>query len=710
MWNDLTMSQKAEIISMAVKAGMKDMDSIQSFYNNTTGSGRVFDRGGYKSSASIRKRITNWEGASMHTKAPDTGKVNNSFEFEERAFWNTLPKVVRDNATQEELDALFSTSYNIGSGNFRKRVVPQLVRLYSGTGTIEDVQASMYGNRDKEPKMAGLRKRRATEREMFGRAYTASHNLHSAHAAVEDAMKAVEAMPVNTSPIVDYMPRQTPTIDESINNVTRPEVEEVSILKPNSDSLFKSVANLPVPQPISIQPSSRQDTSYQMTTPEVVYSQPYLDMMAEIKNSMEFAQGGYLNGNTWGGVLPTVTIKPKKFKDGGTISSTNKYVKSSTSELGNLLGEIIVTPKGNQYKTTADGRPVISGETARELGIPVYDESRQLKNNQPIYGITNQAANERADEYTNSLSLASTINKGIGKVSNLANYLKGYWKSKHSVPTAFIDLSNENVSRITKKTRGIETILTNNFVEHNQNDIRIKKDFENTSDTLLGDKRIPLRNISIYYGIENGKLKAGPLSSFDDNTIIIPNRAKNNGKVIKVIPGTQTMKSIDRYRKAINNDLKKYIKAHNLKPTFWNKLTASKGIPFFSEVYPSAILYSNLGREKARKICQAYQNKHVPVLGRPDAAITEKGDTINLNINATPKTLFADEHGNAIFVSGLWEEENVNKVNNFLRNHPSYPIMVDNGRYSSYMTSFPNVSVYGGLNNPDDMFIIGTTK
>lgn len=294
MWNDLTMSQKAEIISMAVKAGMKDMDSIQSFYNNTTGSGRVFDKGGYKSSASIRKRITNWEGASMHTKAPDTGKVNNSFEFEERAFWNTLPKVVRDNATQEELDALFSTSYNIGSGNFRKRVVPQLVRLYSGTGTIEDVQASMYGNRDKEPKMVGLRKRRATEREMFGRAYTASHNLHSAHAAVEDAMKAVEAMPINTSPIVDYMPRQTPTIDESINNVVRPEVEGVSILKPNSDSLFKSVANLPVPQPISIQPSSRQDTGYQMTVPEVVYSQPYLDMMAEIKDSMTFARGGYL--------------------------------------------------------------------------------------------------------------------------------------------------------------------------------------------------------------------------------------------------------------------------------------------------------------------------------------------------------------------------------------------------------------------------------
>lgn len=45
MWKDLTMQQRADIIFMAVKAGMRDMASIRSFYDETIGS-RRFDKGG----------------------------------------------------------------------------------------------------------------------------------------------------------------------------------------------------------------------------------------------------------------------------------------------------------------------------------------------------------------------------------------------------------------------------------------------------------------------------------------------------------------------------------------------------------------------------------------------------------------------------------------------------------------------------------------
>lgn len=48
MWNDLTMQQRADIISMAVKAGIRDMNSIRSFYDESVGS-RRFDDGGPKS-------------------------------------------------------------------------------------------------------------------------------------------------------------------------------------------------------------------------------------------------------------------------------------------------------------------------------------------------------------------------------------------------------------------------------------------------------------------------------------------------------------------------------------------------------------------------------------------------------------------------------------------------------------------------------------
>lgn len=129
----------------------------------------------WRSSDSIRKRISDWEGASMHSPAPDTGKVNRPFEDEDTAFWNTIPSDIRGKLTQEMADALFSTSYNIGSGNFKRRVVPNLVKLFNGEGTLADVQNSMYGTRDYEPKMSGLRRRRAWERNAFGDAYTKAY-------------------------------------------------------------------------------------------------------------------------------------------------------------------------------------------------------------------------------------------------------------------------------------------------------------------------------------------------------------------------------------------------------------------------------------------------------------------------------------------------------------------------------------------------------
>ena len=47
MWNELTMKQRADVISMAVKAVMRDIDSIRSFYDKTIESGRnKFAKGG----------------------------------------------------------------------------------------------------------------------------------------------------------------------------------------------------------------------------------------------------------------------------------------------------------------------------------------------------------------------------------------------------------------------------------------------------------------------------------------------------------------------------------------------------------------------------------------------------------------------------------------------------------------------------------------
>lgn len=47
MWNDLTMQQRADVISMAVKAGMRDLNSIRSFYDESVGSSREYKKDGY---------------------------------------------------------------------------------------------------------------------------------------------------------------------------------------------------------------------------------------------------------------------------------------------------------------------------------------------------------------------------------------------------------------------------------------------------------------------------------------------------------------------------------------------------------------------------------------------------------------------------------------------------------------------------------------
>lgn len=45
-WKDLSMSQRAEVIGMAVKSGLRDIDSIRSFYDESVGGSRRFEGGG----------------------------------------------------------------------------------------------------------------------------------------------------------------------------------------------------------------------------------------------------------------------------------------------------------------------------------------------------------------------------------------------------------------------------------------------------------------------------------------------------------------------------------------------------------------------------------------------------------------------------------------------------------------------------------------
>ena len=151
MWKDLSMGEKAALIRIAVDSGIHSIDDIVNTYNS-------YAEGGYKPSSRIKKQIANWEGSSM--------KTNRSFEAEARDFNASLPKGATSKLTQEQLDGLYSYSYNVGAGNFRKRVNPALTRYLAGKATIQDVQRSMWASKDSQ--LRGLAKRRNAERAMLG--------------------------------------------------------------------------------------------------------------------------------------------------------------------------------------------------------------------------------------------------------------------------------------------------------------------------------------------------------------------------------------------------------------------------------------------------------------------------------------------------------------------------------------------------------------
>ena len=167
-WDDLSLSEKNAFIASAVRHGITNIDEIRKAYNelsqegNTAdetgeGDGNKFLKGGYKPSRQIMNYIANKEGSSM--------KTNRSFEDEAKSFWSVLPASIKGKITQQQADALYSYSYNVGAGNFKNRVVPALERYFSGNGSVEDVQRHMYATKDSQ--LRGLANRRAEERAMF---------------------------------------------------------------------------------------------------------------------------------------------------------------------------------------------------------------------------------------------------------------------------------------------------------------------------------------------------------------------------------------------------------------------------------------------------------------------------------------------------------------------------------------------------------------
>lgn len=87
---------------------------------------------------------------------------------------------------------------------------------------------------------------------------------------------------------------------------------------------------------------------------------------------------------------------------------------------------------------------------------------------------------------------------------------------------------------------------------------------------------------------------------------------------------------------------------------------------------------------------------------------TQDGDNMG-------KCILISTNNKSLFVYGVRNvnKEEIEKINVFLRENPSYPIMVDNGRYLFYFIG-DNIKkhafVCGGFSEIDDMFVFGSLK
>lgn len=313
-----------------------------------------------------------------------------------------------------------------------------------------------------------------------------------------------------------------------------------------------------------------------------------------------------------------------------------------------------------------------------------------------------------------------------------------------------IDL-NDNVVRVDPSTKNLSTILTNDFVENNSNNIRFAKDFVNTNDTLIGDSQIPLSRISQFYGVEDGKLKIGTPSDFNPYTTIVPVRNKNVGRIygIEEIKGNPNYEKYDREYNTLKTQFDNYRRDYFgvLPAEEYKKQFDEVNIPviggILNAIYPTKArkLYEN--QKKAR---ERYNNALTS--GNVDTSlklldmkkklydlsdsiakyspgvkvITDKGtlslDKTDFSNVTNSKTLFVSPTGDgSFFIHNLNRAAKNPKIrkelNKRFKSNSLYPVKVDNGRYAHYSTTFPSYEDYTSadfLRDPKTMFVIGTTK
>lgn len=365
-WDNLSMAEKSDMMRVAIENGITTLPEIRKAYNEFAEGGgvdtiNIYETGGYKPSESIKSRIAQYEGKAMTgAKDPISGKwgKNNSFEIEAKGFYKALPVSIREQvlSNPELADSLYSYSYNVGAGNFKKRVVPALERYYAGIGSVKDIEDSMWATHDS--KLRGLQRRRAEEK-----------------VGVRNALMG-ETMPLSQTE----------------------EVPEFTPFNPQAFSAFMGVdgnyGNYAAPQAVETQEPLVQAAMESAYSPEQIEREERAQGLRNLRLAMSIMRGNenYGNSSLWDTVG---LLAGSQYKNGGKI-----YIK----------------PKNRGKFTALKKRTGHSATWFKEHGTPVQKKMATFALNAKKWkhglgGNLFSGEDESTQQMQNGLNLFRNINK-----------------------------------------------------------------------------------------------------------------------------------------------------------------------------------------------------------------------------------------------------------------------------------------------------------
>ena len=239
-----------------------------------------------------------------------------------------------------------------------------------------------------------------------------------------------------------------------------------------------------------------------------------------------------------------------------------------------------------------------------------------------------------------------------------------------SSPVALVDMTEYEIARIGPGTKDLRGIYFSDFVEYeNSNHIRPAVRFRHTTDTLLGDKKMPLSHFRRFYGVENGRIKAGRLELFADSTVVLPVRNRDYGYISRI----ELRRDAGRRGWYIVRNPFEAIKYQ---------------LPLISYYPPET---------------------GIEVYGTDGSLVYEP----TVHDAMSGKIFLTDSLGNAVFINNLpaFDAPLLQRLNELLAAHPMGPVIIDNGRYYQFSLSRASYSDYlrQDLYRPDScLFVVGS--